>query len=211
MYALPYDPAYPVVCFDEKLVTLHGEVVLPLPVGPSHPERVDYEYTRQGTANLFVMVEPLVGWRHVVVTARRTARDYAEQLRWLADVRYPHAKNIRLIQDNLNTHTLASLYRVYPPDEARRLAQRFEIHATPKQGSWLDMAEIEIGIFERGCLSQRIPDLLVLAQRVAALEAERNTQHRTISWRFTTPDARLKFHRFYDKLLAVSDEEKCKT
>lgn len=200
VYELPYDEDYPQVCLDEKLVTLHADVVEPLPVQPGYPERVDYEYERLGTANLFVMVERLTGYRHVEVTARRTAQDYAHRLQWLADVRYPHAKKIRLVQDNLNTHRLANLYLVFPPEEARRLAERFELHFTPNHGSWLNMAEIEIGIFERGCLRRRVPSVEALIQRVAALEAERNTAQMTIHWRFTTGDARLRLERLYPKL-----------
>ncbi len=199
-YELPYDVDYPQVCLDEKLVTLHADVVDPLPVQPGRPERVDYEYERVGTANLFVMVEPLTGYRHVEVTERRTAVDYAWRLKWLADECYPEAKVIRLVQDNLNTHRLANLYRVFPPAEARRLAERFELHYTPTHGSWLNMAEIEIGLFERGCLRRRVPSLEVLRRRVAALEAERNTAHATIEWRFTTGDARIKLARLYPKL-----------
>jgi hypothetical protein len=200
VYELPYDEDYPQVCLDEKLVTLHAHVVEPRPVQPGYPERVDYEYERLGTANLFVMVERLTGYRHVNVTARRTAEDYARQLQWLADVRYPKAKKIRLVQDNLNTHRLANLYLVFPPAEARRLAERFELHFTPTHGSWLNMAEIEIGIFERGCLRRRVPSLEVLGQRVAALETERNATQATIHWRFTTGDARLRLARLYPKL-----------
>lgn len=200
VYEQPYDPDYPQVCLDEKLVTLHGDVVEPLPLRPGQPERVDYAYERVGTANLFVMVERLSGYRHVEVTERRTAADYAWQLRWLADVRYPNAKKIRLVQDNLNTHRLANLYLVFPPDEARRLSERFEMHYTPTHASWLNMAEIEIGIFERGCLRRRVPSLDTLRQRVAALEAERNTAQATINWRFTTGDARLRLARLYPKL-----------
>lgn len=200
VYELPYDEDYPQVCLDEKLVTLHADVVEPLPVQPGHPERVDYEYERLGTANLFVMVERLTGYRHVAVTARRTAEDYARQLQWLADVRYPHAKKIRLVQDNLNTHRLANLYLVFPPAEARRLAERFELHFTPTHGSWLNMAEIEIGIFERSCLRRRVPSREALIQRVVALETERNTAQATIHWRFTTGDARLRLERLYPKL-----------
>lgn len=202
-YALPYDADYPQVCFDEKLVTLHADVVEPIPVQPGQPERVDYEYERAGTANLFVMVERLAGYRHVEVTARRTAEDYARQLQWLADVRYPEAKKIRLVQDNLNTHRLANLYLVFPPAEARRLAERFEIHYTPTHGSWLDMAEIEIGIFERGCLGKRVADIDELKQRVTALEAKRNAARTTINWRFTADDARVKLARLYPKLEAA--------
>src|SRR5258708_14488108 len=182
-YERPYDADYPQVCLDEKLVTLHADVVAPLPVQPGQPERVDYEYERIGTANLFVMVEPLAGYRHVEVTARRTAQDYARQLQWLADVCYPHAKKIRLVQDNLNTHRLANLYLVFPPEQARRLAERFELHFTPTHGSWLDMAEIEIGIFERGCLGKRVASFDALTQRGTALEADRNAAHATINWR----------------------------
>jgi hypothetical protein len=203
-YELPYDADYPQVCLDEKLVTLHADVVEPLPVQPGQPARVDYEYERAGTANLFVMVERLAGYRHVEVTARRTAEDYARQLQWLADVRYPDAKKIRLVQDNLNTHRLANLYLVFPPEEARRLAERFELHSTPNHGSWLDMAEIEIGIFERGCLKRRVPSVDALRRRVAALEAERNAAHATIDWRFTTTDARAKLARLYPKLAEVA-------
>lgn len=200
VYELPYDEDYPQVCLDEKLVTLHADVVEPLPVQPGYPERVDYEYERLGTANLFVMVERLTGYRHVEVTARRTAEDYARQLQWLADVRYPKAKKIRLVQDNLNTHRLANLYLVFPPAEACRLAERFELHFTPTHGSWLNMAEIEIGIFERGCLRRRVSSGEVLIQRVSALETERNADQASIHWRFTTGDARLRLERLYPKL-----------
>ena len=199
-YELPYDADYPQVCLDEKLVTLHADVTEPWPVQPGHPERVDYEYERIGTANLFIMVERLTGYRHVEVTQRRTAVDYAWRLKWLADVCYPEAKKIRLVQDNLNTHRLANLYLVFPPAEARRLAERFELHFTPTHGSWLNMAEIEIGIFERGCLRRRVPSLEVLQRRVTALETERNAAHATIDWRFSTGDARVRLARLYPKL-----------
>jgi hypothetical protein len=200
VYELPYDEDYPQVCLDEKLVTLHADVTEPLPVQPGQAERVDYEYERLGTANLFVMVEPLAGYRHVEVTERRTAVDYAWQLQWLADVRYPNAKKIRLVQDNLNTHRLANLYLVFPPDEARRLAERFEIHYTPAHGSWLNMAEIEIGLFERGCLGRRVPDRTALRQRIVALETERNNRQAMIHWRFTVNHARTRLSRLYPKL-----------
>jgi hypothetical protein len=200
LYELPYEEDYPQVCLDEKLVVLHADVVEPLPVQPGQPERVDYEYGRLGTANLFVTVERLAGYRHIEVTARRTAEDYAHQLQWLAEVRYPKAKKIRLVQDNLNTHRLANLYLVFPPEEAYRLSQRFELHYTPNHGSWLNMAEIEIGIFERGCLGKRVASLDELKRRVAALETERNAAHATIHWRFSTGDARLKLARLYPRL-----------
>ncbi len=200
LYEQAYDEDYPQVCLDEKLVRLHGDVVNPLPVQPGYPERVDYEYEHIGTANLFVMVERLSGYRHVAVTERRTAVDYAHQLQWLADVRYPQAKKIRLVQDNLNTHRLANLYLVFSPEEARRLTERFEVHYTPAHASWLNMAEIEIGIFERGCLRRRVPNLDVLRQRIAALETERNATRVTINWRFTTGDARVRLARLYPAL-----------
>lgn len=158
---------------------------------PGYPQRVDYEYQRLGTANLFVMVERLAGYRHVEVTQRRTAADYARPLQWVADERYPHAKNIRLVQDNLNTHRLATLYLVFPPDDAYRLAKRFELHYTPTHGSWLNMAEIEIGVFQRGCLGTRVASFDQLKRRVVALENEGNAAQATIDWPSSTGDARL--------------------
>lgn len=201
LYGEPPDPERPIVCLDEKLVTLHAETRPSLPVALGHGERVDYEYERVGTVNLFVVVDPQAGWRHVAVTAHRTALDYARQLQWLADEAYPEAQVIRLVQDNLNTHQLANLYLAYPADEARRLAKRFEVHYTPKHGSWLNMAEIEISILERACLKCRVPDSTVLGQRIACLQRERNAARCQIHWRFTTPTARTKLHRFYTKLL----------
>lgn len=200
VYEQPYDPDYPQVCLDEKLVILHADEVPPLPMQPGRVERFDYQYERVGTANLFVMVERLAGYRHVVVTAQRTAVDYAHQLHWLAEVAYPHARKIRLVQDNLNTHRLASLYLAFPPDEARRLCDRFELHYTPVHGSWLNMAEIEIGIFERLCLRRRVASLEVLRQRILALEAERNAAHATIDWRFSNADARVRLQHLYPTL-----------
>ncbi len=158
LYEEAYDPCYPTVCLDEKPVVLHEQTRPVLPLAPGRPERRDYEYGRRGTANLFVVVEPLSGWRQVTPTMQRTKVDYAQQLRCLADEIYPQAEYIRLVQDNLNTHTLASLYEVFPPAEARRIASRFEVHYTPKHGSWLNMAEIEISVFERGCLSRPVGD-----------------------------------------------------
>lgn len=202
LYAEPPDSARPVVCFDEKLVTLHAEVRPHLPVAPGHGERIDYAYERLGTANVLVMVDSHAGWRHVAITERRTKMDDARQLQWLADEWYPDATIIRLVQDHLNTHHLASLSLVYPPDEARRLAKRFEVHFTPKHGSWLNMAEIEIAIVQRSCLRRRIANLASFRQEVTTLEQERNTARCQIQWRFTTPEARTKLHRFSAKLLA---------
>jgi DDE superfamily endonuclease len=197
LYEEDYDPAYPTICFDEKLVAPEANVRLPEPGGPGRPERIDYEYERLGTANLFFFVEPLSGWRHVEMTERRTKIDYAHAIGWLVDSVYPHAEYIRIVQDNLNTHTAASLYEAFEPAEARRILQRVEFHFTPKHGSWLNMAEIEIAIFARGCLSRRVESMQVLRERIAALEAERNAHRCTISWRFTARDARVKLHDLY--------------
>jgi hypothetical protein len=197
LYEEEYDPRYPTVCLDEKPVVLHEQTRPVQPLASGRPERRDYEYIRQGTANLFVAVEPLAGWRQVTPTQRRTKVDYAQQLRFLADEIYPQAEYIRLVQDNLNTHTLASLYEVFPPAEARRIASRFEVHYTPKHGSWLNMAEIEISVFERGCLSHPVANLLTLAQRVRTLQHERNTRRATIAWQVTSRQARVKLKNLY--------------
>jgi DDE superfamily endonuclease len=197
LYEEEYDPQYPTVCLDEKPVVLHADVQPLVPVAPGRPERVDYEYERKGTRNLFVVVEPLAGWRHVEVTARRTMQDYAKVVRWLVDEVYPHAEYIRLVQDNLNTHTPGALYETYPPAEACRILQRLEFHYTPKHGSWLNMAEIEIAILERLALSRRLEDEAALCHQVLAVETERNAQRRGIAWQFTSRDARHKLERLY--------------
>jgi hypothetical protein len=197
LYEEPLDPQHPVVCFDEKPVVLHADVQPPLPVAPGRPERRDYEYAREGTRNLFFFVEPLAGWRHVRVTERRTKADYARCLQWLVDEAYPQATTIRLVQDNLSTHTPAALYEVFTPAEARRILRKLEFHHTPTHGSWLNMAEIEIGIFQRGCLNRRLGEEAALQRQVAALETERNAQRRTITWCFTSQDARIKLQRLY--------------
>jgi hypothetical protein len=195
-----YTPRYPTVCFDEKLVAPEADVRPAEPMEPGQPERIDYEYERLGTANLFFFVEPLRGWRHVEMTDHRTKLDYAQCIRWLVDAVYPHADCIRIVQDNLNTHTPAALYEAFEPVEARRLLRRVEFHYTPKHGSWLNMAEIEIALFARGCLSRRVESMQVLRQRITALESERNAHHCTISWRFTSNDARVKLHDLYPKI-----------
>jgi hypothetical protein len=204
-YEEEYDPQYPTVCLDEKPVVLHADIHPPVPVEPGKPERVDYEYERKGTRNLFVMVEPLAGWRHVEVTEQRTMQDYAKVVRWLVDEVYPHAEYIRLVQDNLNTHTPASLYETFPPAEARSILQRLEFHYTPKHGSWLNMAEIEIAILERNALSRRLPDEAALRRQVAAVEMERNTHKRGIVWQFTSREARVKLERLYPVKESSSD------
>jgi hypothetical protein len=197
LYEEEYDPCYPTVCFDEKLVAPAADVRDPEPMAPGQAERIDYEYERLGTANLFFFVEPLSGWRHVEMTDHRTKLDYARCIQWLVDEVYPHAEYIRIVQDNLNTHTAAAFYEAFSPAEARRILQRVEFHFTPKHGSWLNMAEIEIAIFSRGCLSRRMESMQVLGERIAALEAERNAQRRTISWRFTSHNARITLHDLY--------------
>jgi hypothetical protein len=197
LYAEPYDPTYPTVCLDEKPVVLHDQTRAPLPPKPGAVERRDSEYVREGTADLFVMVEPLSGWRHVAVTERRTRRDFAECLRYLVEERYPTAEYVRLVVDNLNTHVPAALYEAFPPQRARAILERLEFHYTPKHGSWLNMAEIEISVFERGCLSRPIGDRPTLTRRVSALEAERNTAQATIRWQFTTQQARTKLTDLY--------------
>ena len=200
VYHRPYDAARPLVALDEASKQLVGEVVQPLPPGPGQPERFDYEYVRHGTANLFMVSEPLLGWRAVQVTERRTAKDYAEVLRWLAEDVHPDAEAIVLVQDNLNTHTLASLYEAFPPEQARRLAERFEVHYTPKHGSWLNVAEIELSVLARQCLDRRIASAEELRREVGAWQAERNERAVEVRWRFTTAEARIKLHRLYPSL-----------
>ena len=197
LYARPYDPRRPVVCFDEQPRQLVEEIRTPLPRGPGRPERVDYEYRRRGTANLFLLFEPLAGWRHVEVTERRTAVDFAHQMRALVDVHYPEAERIAVALDNLSTHSPAALYQTFPPDEARRLLKRLEFHYTPKHGSWLNMAELEFSVLSRQCLDRRIPDPATLRHEIATWEAGRNAARAKVQWRFTVADARTKLHRLY--------------
>ncbi len=197
VYHRPYDEKRPLVCLDEASKQLIGETVQPLPAEPGQPERFDYEYVRNGTANLFMLSEPLLGRRSVHVTERRTAKDFAEVLRWLAEELHAEAEKIVLVMDNLNTHKLASLYEAFPPEQARRIAERLEIHHTPKHGSWLNMAEIELSVLSRQCLDQRLESQEKLRQEVKALESERNEQQVEIKWQFTTADARIKLHRLY--------------
>ncbi len=200
LYAKPYDPKRPVVCFDEKMVPLIAETRRPLPMEPGQPERYDYEYRRNGTCNLFVFFQPLAGWRHVKVTERRTKVDFAHCMRYLVDELLPEAEVIRLVVDNLNTHTPAALYEAFVPAEAKRILDRLEFHYTPKHGSWLNMVEIEIGILSEQCLDRRIPDKDTLRREVAAWEASRNEQQATVNWRFSTLDARVKLKRLYPNI-----------
>ena len=197
LYQPEYNPERPVVCFDETSRQLTGEVRPPIEAAPGRVARYDTEYQRNGTRNLFMICEPKGGWRHVEVTERRTAVDFAHQMRWLVDEAYPDAEVVRLVLDNLNTHKLGSLYEAFEPCEARRIAQRLEFHYTPTHGSWLNMAEIELSVFSRGCLNRRISDEAELRREVAALERERNAARSAIDWRFTTQDARRKLQHIY--------------
>ena len=201
LYAEPYDPERPVVCFDEASKALHGQVADPIPVAPGRPAKEDYEYVRNGTANLFVFVEPLAGRRRVAVTDRRTIPDFAAQMKTLCDELYPEAEVIRVVLDNLNTHTLGSLFATYPPEEAWRLARRLEFHYTPKHASWLNMAECELSVLVRQCLGRRIPDGATLATEVAAWQEARNRAKAKIEWTFRVADARKKLDFLYPKEL----------
>jgi transposase len=200
LLAEPYDSKRPVVCFDEKPVQLLRETRESRGVRPSQPALQDYEYRREGTANIFVCVEPLRGWRHLEVTERRTKLDFAQQLKHLVDIRYPEAACIRLVVDNLNTHGPASLYAAFEPEEAMRIRRRLEFHYTPKHGSWLNPAECEISALERQCLKRRVPDREVLRLETDAWQTRRNQERVTIRWRFTTRDARTRLHHLYPEL-----------
>jgi uncharacterized small protein (DUF1192 family) len=200
VYQRPYDPKRPLVCVDETSKQLIAETRVPIAAKPGQPARHDYEYRRNGTANLFMMFAPLEGWRRVKVTDRHTALDYAQVLKELSDSHFPGAEKIVLVQDNLNTHKPASLYEAFPPADARRLVERFEWHYTPKHGSWLDMAESELGVLSSQCLDRRIPDQRVLKQEVEAWEADRNKKHTKADWHFNTANARLKLKRLYPAL-----------
>ena len=200
VYTRPHNPARPLVCLDETSKQLVAETRAPLPMLPGHPARHDYEYQRNGTANLFMLFAPLEGWRHAEVTARRTAIDYAHILRDLSDLHFPKAEKIVLVQDNLNTHTPASLYEAFEPAEARRIIERFEWHYTPKHGSWLNLAESELAVLGRQCLARRIADATALTIEVEAWETGRNAHHAKANWRFTTTDARIKLKSLYPAL-----------
>ena len=197
VYTRPHDPVRPLVCLDETSKQLVAETREPLPMRPGQPARYDYEYERNGTASLFMLFAPIEGWRHVNVTERRTAVDFAHVLKDLSDVHFAEAEKIVLVQDNLNTHTPASLYEAFQPEEARRLVERFEWHYTPKHGSWLNMAESELAILSGQCLDRRIPNQTALEREVSAWLDRRNTHHAKASWRFTTADARIKLKSLY--------------
>jgi len=197
LYAEPEDPLRPRVCFDECPYQLIAEVRASEPTQPGRPARHDYEYRRQGTCNLFVCVQPHVGWRHVQVTEHRTKLDFAQCMKDLVDVHFPDATVIRVVLDNLNTHTLAALYEAFEPAEARRIAHRLELHYTPKHGSWLNMAEIELSVLSDQCLDRRLPDIATVRTEVAAWQAQRNAAHATINWHFETQQPRTKLTRLY--------------
>ena len=200
VYQRPHNSACPVVCVDETSKQLIAETRVPIPAKPGRPARHDYEYERNGTANLFMMFAPLEGWRHVKCTDRHTAVDYAQILKELSDIHFPNAMKIVLVQDNLNTHKPASLYEAFPAAEARRLVERFEWHYTPKHGSWLDMAESELSVLSSQCLDRRIPDKQTLIDEVDAWQNRRNKNHAKADWQFTTADARVKLKRLYPTL-----------
>jgi transposase len=200
VYQLPYSPDYPVVCMDESCKQLIGEVRGPIPCEPGKSERIDDEYVRNGVIEIFMEVEPLAGKRHVEITEHRTRKDWAAQIKQMLDERYPNATKVRLVMDNLNTHSITSLYEAFEPQEARRLAERLEIHYTPKHGSWLNMAEIELSVLKGQCLDRRIPEKEIIQAEVAAWEKDRNNNVKKIDWQFTTSDARIKLKRLYPKL-----------
>jgi len=204
VYARPPDPRRPLVCFDEGSKELRGEVRAPLPAIPSHPARSDAEYVRHGTANLFLWCAPCLGQRGVTVTERRTRIDWAHAIRDLVEVHFPEAEKIVLVLDNLNTHAPASLYLAFPPAEAKRLWDKLELHYTPKHGSWLNIAELELSVLGRQCLDRRLPDRATVAAEVAAWVAERNATAVTVDWHFTTADARIKLKHLYPVLHPIT-------
>jgi hypothetical protein len=203
VYARPLDPRRPLVCFDETNKQQLDEVHTPLPMQPGQPTRYDSQYIRNGVSNLFMFCAPLLNWRHVEVTDRRTASDWAQCMQDLVDVHFPEAERIVLVLDNLNTHTPAALYTTFEPTEAKRIWDRLEIHYTPKRGSWLNMAEIELSVLARQCLNRRIPDQPTLRRHAAAWQTDRNVQRATVNWQFTTTDARIKLKRLYPTIIPV--------
>jgi hypothetical protein len=202
VYSRPYNPAEPVVCMDEKPYQLLGEVREPIPAKPGKVEKVDSEYKREGTCSIFLFTEPLAGWRYAEAFEHRTKVDWAHRVKWVLDNQYPDAEKVVLVMDNLNTHVLSSLYETFPPEEAFRLAQRLEIHYTPKHGSWLDIAEIELSALAIQCLgTRRIPRIESLNKELAAWETQRNAGQKGVNWHFTTDDARIKLKRLYPIIL----------
>lgn len=197
VYHRPYNPHRPLLCMDEQPVQLIQETRVPQPMQPGVPAHYDFEYERHGTAAIFLFTEPLKGWREANVTEHRTGVDWAHQIRHLLDVHYPDAEAICLVMDNLNTHRVASLYEAFPPQEARRLASKLDIHYTPKHGSWLNMAEIELSALTRQCLDRRIPDIQTMRSEVVSWQLDRNANQTGVNWHFTTDDARIKLNKLY--------------
>lgn len=203
LYAQPVDPEHPLVCFDEKLCVLFSDVHEPIPATPKIHEKPgkvqkqDYEYKREGSSNLFAFFAPYLGWRHIQVTERRTKVDFAHCMKELVDVHFPEAEVIKLVMDNLNTHTIGALYEVFEPSEARRIAKKLEIHHTPKHGSWLNMVECELSVLARQCLARRIPNIETLEKEVSTWEFNRNSEQVCVNWRFRIEDARIKLSRIY--------------
>lgn len=204
IYELPYDPLRPVVCMDEKPYQLLGESKEPLPMRKGSNQKIDFEYVREGTCSIFVFTEPLGGVRHLNARNRRTAIDWAEEVKYLVDVSYPDVEKIILVMDNLNTHKLSSLYKAFPPKEARRIAKRLEIHNTPKHGSWLNMAEIELNVMTRQCINRRIDNLEKLRSELSTWEKERNVNTAKINWHFTNNQARIKLISLYPKTILTN-------
>ena len=200
LYVMPYDPNIPVICMDEQPTQLIKETRMPLPGHSGQVQRYDYEYERRGTAVNFMFTEPLGEWRKVSVRERRTSMDWADEIKKLLDVDYAHVPKVRLVCDNLNTHKISSLYEAFAPQEARRLAKRLEIHYTPKHGSWLNIAEIELSVFTAQCLKRRIPEISFLRDEAKAWYKKRNLQQKGVNWQFTTPDARIKLKRLYPQI-----------
>jgi hypothetical protein len=200
IYHLPYDSSCPVICMDEQPVQLVKETRVPLPAKAGHPEAVDYEYERNGTANIFIFTEPLTGWRKVVVSERRTAIDWAKEIQQLLEHDYADSEKVILVCDQLNIHRVASLYEAFPPATARRLATRLDIHHTPKHGSWLNIAENELSALTRQCLDRRIPEREILEQETTAWYTERNQSQKSVDWQFTTADARIRLKRLYPQI-----------
>ena len=197
VYKLPQDPTNPLVCMDESSKQQVKETRTPIPMKQNQPACYDTEYERNGVSAIFIFFSPLEGWRQVSVTDRRTADDWSQQIKWLVDEKYPEAEKIRLVMDNLNTHTKASLYKTFEPEEAHRIASKLEIHYTPKHGSWLNMAEIELSVLSRQCLDRRIPDQETLKSEISAWVDARNQSEAKMDWRFTTDDARIKLKKLY--------------
>ena len=197
LYAEPFDPAYPVICFDEVPYQMVSETRLPLPVQNGKPMRYDFEYRREGTCNLFMFLQPLAGWRRVKVTERRTKQDFSGCMYDLVEVHFPEAEKIRVVVDNLNTHSPAAFYETFPAEQARHLARKLEFHYTPEHSSWLNMAEVEISVLTKQCLDRRLGAQEIVTKEVGAWEAERNAARATIDWRFTIPNARDKLRKLY--------------